>query len=59
MYHTHARTHAKEEGSSNIARPPAATQANADSYEFIPVKTREEEDTQKGHVRSMHDDGAL
>jgi hypothetical protein len=42
---SYSRTHArKRRGHSNIARPPAATQANADSYEFIPVKTREEEE---------------
>jgi hypothetical protein len=35
IYHTHERTHAKEEGSSNIARPPAVTLASGDSFEFI------------------------
>ena len=38
MKHTHARTHAKEEGSSNTARPPSETQTNGDSYEFILIK---------------------
>ena len=37
--HTHARTHAKEEGSSNIARQPAERLANGDSFEFIQKKT--------------------
>ena len=35
IYHTHERTHAKEEDSSNIARPPAVTMASGDSFEFI------------------------
>jgi hypothetical protein len=34
---TDARAHAKEEGSSNIARPPAVTLANGDSLDFIQI----------------------
>jgi hypothetical protein len=35
IYHTHECTHAKEEGRSNIARPPAVTLESGDFFEFI------------------------